>query len=104
MPVKDLQFEIRRHYTAWIARNQYVMPNLTDALDFMATEVAEAIEKRLRRTSYVRNNPEEYPDNRAIAIEIFDAIMMGCIALDILGEDLNEVAAEKLKRMDDKRK
>ena len=38
-----------------------------------------------------------------IGIEIFDAILMGCIALELLGLGLNAIAAQKLEFMDVKR-
>ncbi len=100
----NLQDLIKSYYSEWIRREKYVMPNLTDALDFMATEVAEAIDKRLRLYSYVRNNEEAKPTNAEIAEEIFDTIMMGCVALDILNQDLYKVAFKKLEKMDNKRK
>ena len=82
------------------------MPTLVDCLDFMVTEVAEAIDLRLRRdpTDYIRNTTfPSRPHPERIATEIFDAIMMGCIALDILGFDLMEVAKAKLEKMDAQR-
>jgi hypothetical protein len=99
--VQDL---VRRYTTAWKAKGQWVQPNFTDALDFAATEIAETIDLRLRRTSYVRNNDQDVPSNVEIATELFDCIMMCCVALDILGIDLMRVAEMKLERMDEKRK
>jgi hypothetical protein len=70
----------------------------------MATEVAEAIDKRLRMSAgYVRITNKPMPSPKDLGIEIFDAIMMGCIALDLLGLDLNEIAHEKLALMDEKK-
>jgi hypothetical protein len=70
----------------------------------MATEVAEAIDKRLRTSPrYVRNTKKAIPSPSDIGTEVFDAIMMGCIALDLLGLDLETIAREKLARMDAKR-
>lgn len=100
----NIQELVRIHRTRWIEANQYVMPDLADALDFMLTEVAEAMEKRLRQSDYIRNNPRTEPVlDHDIGIEIFDAVMMGCNALDILGLDLMELAREKLAYMDKKR-
>lgn len=103
----DIQRLIRSHYEKWQAKNQWVMPTFTDCLDFMVTEIAEAIDLRLRRygLAYVRNNPiagaaQSISFSDDIATEIFDAIMMGCIALDILGFDLEYVAKTKLAKMD----
>ncbi|OGO20991.1 MAG: hypothetical protein A2Z14_12540 [Chloroflexi bacterium RBG_16_48_8] len=97
----DIQAVIRDRRKRWIEAEQWEEPNLTDCLDFMATEVAEAIDKRLRMSaSYVRNNANSSPSSKDLGIEVFDAIMMGCIALDLLGLDLNEVAREKLAGMD----
>lgn len=99
--IQDL---IKQYYTEWESRGEWVTPGLSDCLDFMVTEVAEAIDKRLRwnQHSYVRNH-KWGTDARGVAIEVFDAIMMGCIALDILGFDLEEVARDKLQRMDEAR-
>ncbi len=99
-----IQTLVREHRRKWIDRGQWQDPNLTDCLDFMATEVAEAIDKRLRISpGYVRNHAEPAPSAEEIGTEVFDAIMMGCIALDLLGLDLGEVARKKLERMDRKK-
>lgn len=100
----DIQRRIREHRTKWIDANQWDDPDLTDCLDFMATEVAEAIDKRLRTSDrYTRNTDKAVPTPKDIGIEVFDAIMMGCIALDLLGLDLDAIAKEKLAAMDAKR-
>ncbi len=97
----SIQHLVRRHRQKWIEAGQWQEPNLTDCLDFMATEVAEAIDKRLRTSpGYVRNTSEGKPTALEMGVEVFDAIMMGCIALDLLGLDLEEVAALKLAQMD----
>lgn len=96
----NLQQLIREHRAKWIDAGQWRDPNLTDCLDFMATEVAEAIDKRLRTADYVRNHAEPIPSAEEMGIEIFDAIMMGCIALDLLHLDLETIAQTKLARMD----
>jgi hypothetical protein len=97
----DIQAVVRKHRKKWIEAEQWEEPNLTDCLDFMATEVAEAIDKRLRMSAgYVRNTDKPMPSPKDLGIEIFDAIMMGCIALDLLGLDLNEIAQGKLSLMD----
>jgi hypothetical protein len=99
-----IQERVRLHRRKWTGAGQWQDPNLADCLDFMATEVAEAIDKRLRLSAtYVRNNAEPPPSPLEIGVEIFDAIMMGCIALDLLGLDLDEVAAHKLREMDAKK-
>ena len=100
----DSQNLIRQHRQKWTAARQWDDPDLADCLDFMATEVAEAIDKRLRTSPrYVRNTKKEVPSPRDIGIEVFDAIMMGCIALDLLELDLEGIAREKLAQMDAKR-
>jgi hypothetical protein len=100
----DIQDVVREHRRKWIEAHQWKDPNLTDCLDFMATEVAEAIDKRLRMSAdYVRNHAEPKPSPVDIGIEIFDAIMMGCIALDLLNLDLKAIARMKLELMDRKK-
>ncbi|MBN1318037.1 MAG: hypothetical protein JXA42_21320, partial [Anaerolineales bacterium] len=85
----------------WIGAGEWQEPNLTDCIDFMATEVAEAIDKRLRMSAgYVRNHAKPKPTNEDLGVEIFDAIMMGCIALDLLGLELEDIARTKLALMD----
>lgn len=105
MPIHmGIQELVRRHRKKWIAIEQWEEPDLADCLDFMATEVAEAIDKRLRlSSSYVRNADEPKPTPEQIGVEIFDAIMMGCVALDLLGLDLDTIAEDKLMLMDAKR-
>ena len=97
----EIQALVREHRQKWIAAKQWQEPNLADCLDFMATEVAEAIDKRLRTSpGYVRNSAEGAPSGLDIGVEVFDAILMGCVALDLLGLDLNTVAHMKLDVMD----
>lgn len=104
LSVSDIQTLVREHRRRWAAAGQWQDPDLADCLDFMATEVAEAIDKRLRTSpGYVRNHAQPPPSAEEIGTEVFDAIMMGCIALDLLGLDLAEVAERKLERMDRKR-
>jgi hypothetical protein len=100
----DIQEVVRRHRRKWIEASQWQDPSLADCLDFMATEVAEAIDKRLRMSAhYVRNNIEPKPLPLDIGLEVFDAIMMGCIALDLLELDLSTIAQMKLEMMDRKK-
>jgi hypothetical protein len=100
----DIQAVVREHRRKWMEADQWREPNLTDCLDFMATEVAEAIDKRLRMSAdYVRNNAGPRPSPQDIGVEIFDAIMMGCIALDLLDLELDAIARTKLEIMDRKR-
>lgn len=100
----SIQDTVREHRQKWIEANQWQDPNLTDCLDFMATEVAEAIDKRLRRSAdYIRNNNKPTSSAEELGIEVFDAIMMGCIALDLLGLDLETIAQMKLEKMDRKK-
>ncbi len=97
----NLQQLIRDHRNKWMEVEQWQEPNLADCLDFMATEVGEAIDKRLRMSAgYVRNHAKPPPSEEELGIEIFDAIMMGCIALDLLNLDLETIARLKLERMD----
>jgi hypothetical protein len=100
----NIQELVRKHRTKWIEADQWQEPNLTDCLDFMATEVAEAIDKRLRMSAgYVRNTSQPRPTAVELGVEVFDAIMMGCIALDLLDLELEEIAAMKLRMMDEKK-
>ena len=100
----NIQERIRSHRQRWAEIDQWQDPDLTDCLDFMATEVAEAIDKRLRTSNrYTRNTKKDIPTPEEIGTEVFDAIMMGCIALDLLDLDIEEIARAKLAHMDRKR-
>ncbi len=101
----DLQRTIRQYRRRWLDAGQWQDPlDLGDCLAFMLTEVAEAIDAHLRtKDGYVRNHRRPSPTPRQIAAEVFDAIMMGVIALDILGLELDDVAREKLAWMDAQR-
>jgi hypothetical protein len=58
----DIQTVVRAHRKKWMEADQWQEPNLTDCLDFMATKVAEAIDKCLRLSAgYVRNQAEPRP-------------------------------------------
>jgi hypothetical protein len=100
----NIQERIRTHRERWAEIDQWQDPDLTDCLDFMATEVAEAIDKRLRTSArYTRNTKKQIPTAEEIGTEVFDAIMMGCIALDLLGLDIDVIGQTKLELMDRKR-
>jgi hypothetical protein len=100
----NIQEKIRQHRIRWEEIDQWQDPDLTDCLDFMATEVAEAIDKRLRTSPrYTRNTKKDIPTAEEIGTEVFDAIMMGCIALDLLGLNIEDIAQAKLELMDRKR-
>jgi len=80
-------------------------PDIQDCLSYMLTEAGEAMDAYLRtKKQYTRNNPTKTTTNAKIAEEVFDTIMMGIIALDLLGEDLRETAEKKLSVMEAKRK
>jgi hypothetical protein len=100
----NIQEKIRQHRIRWEEIDQWQDPDLTDCLDFMATEVAEAIDKRLRTSPrYTRNTKKDIPTAEEIGTEVFAAIMMGCIALDLLGLNIEDIAQAKLELMDRKR-
>ena len=89
------------HFENLEMEGKWICPDLTDCLDFMACEVSEAMDLRLRRKNYCRNNPRTtVVTDEEIATEIFDAILMGIIAVEeILGQDLLEIAKAKLEEM-----
>ncbi len=103
MKKQTIQDLVRDHYTRWIAAGQHVLPNIEHCLMFINTEIAEAQDKYLRQQNYIRNNPGDVPTNLDIAIELFDVVMMCCMALDLLDTDLWTVALLKLAEMDEKR-
>jgi len=99
--VQDL---VREYTKKWEAQGTWAQPNLSEALMWMVTEVGEALDAYLSlNPKWTRNNPKPAPTSEKIAEEIFDAIMMGCLALDRLGADLMEVAQRKLAKMDGRR-
>lgn len=95
----NVQRMVRSFVGDWEQDGTWVMPNLADALEFMTCEAAEAMDARLRFSSYRRNNKKNV-EIEDIAEEIFDTVMMACIALDILGFDLIDVGYYKLEKMD----
>lgn len=102
----EIQKLVKDYYTKWEALGQWRTPNLADCLDFVATEVAEAIDKRLRTwgNHYVRNHPlgeDTVPAD--IASEIADVVIMCCVAMDILDYSLEGMIQRKLKKMDAQR-
>jgi hypothetical protein len=100
----DIQAVVRQYRERWAAAGQWQDPTLADCLDFMVTEVAEAVDKRLRMSAgYVRNSDKGRPAPIDVGLEVFDAILMGCVALDLLGLDLETIARTKLEQMDRKR-
>jgi len=103
--VPELQQLVRKYTQKWCAQGTWGRPNLSEALMWMATEVGEALDACLSLDpKWTRNNPKPAPTNEEIAEEVFDAILMGCLALDSLGVDLMEVAQRKLFKMDERRK
>ncbi len=100
----NIQTLARQYRERWVEAGQWQDPTLADCLDFMVTEVAEAIDKRLRMSGgYVRNSDKGRPGPVEVGREVFDAILMGCVALDLLGLDLETIARSKLEEMDKKR-
>ena len=62
-----------------------------------------AILEKIFQKKAIVSYEEPEPTPMDIGIEIFDAIMMGCIALDLLDLDLNAIARIKLEMMDRKK-
>lgn len=88
----------------WSLQETWFCPTLLEALTWAATEVGEALDACLRQDpKWFRNCTKAVPTNEEIAEEIFDFIMMGCIALNLLDVDLMEVAQKKLSKMDERR-
>ena len=98
---------VMNYVRRWIVNEQFVMPDLVDSLDYMATEAAEAIQARLRafpnKEGYVRNRPGD-ADVHDIAEECFDTVMMAILTLELLHVKLEDIAKWKLDKMDEKRR
>jgi len=101
-----IQALIRLYYKRWAAWGRISVPGLRDALDFMVSEVGEVMDAVLRveNKDFIRNHPTEGPISYDdVAEELFDVIMMGCVALTILGYDLLDVGTAKLRRIDERK-
>ncbi|MHA2164158.1 MAG: hypothetical protein ACXABF_17235 [Candidatus Thorarchaeota archaeon] len=95
---------IKSYREKWIAAGTWCDPDLDDCIMFLVEEVGEVVKKRLRqKLQYTRNNPHHTPADFEIAIEVFDVIMMGIIAIELLGGDLEFIAQIKLNHMDELR-
>lgn len=84
------------------AADKFLMPNLTDAVDFMVTEAVEALQERLRLiNSYTRNKPRQ-SSSYDLAVEVADTVIMACAVMDLLNMDLETVILAKLEKTDKK--
>ncbi len=116
--MSEIQMMCRQFRRKWVEAGKWLEPDLRDALAWMCTEAAEALEAELDLRDFVRNNPIESIEDVSdfmgyecahgaerwrIAVECFDTVMMACTALDALGMDLTEVAMWKLQQMDKKK-
>ncbi|MFH1484839.1 MAG: hypothetical protein ABIH46_02105, partial [Chloroflexota bacterium] len=98
--------ELCREYRGWWEKmGQWVEPVLDDALMFAVTEIGEAMDARLRQKDFVRNNQGEGPSTALdVGLELFDVVLMCCVALDCLDMDLMTLARQKLAKMDRQRR
>lgn len=88
----------------WESRGKWVYPDQVDCLDFIVTEISEAIEERLRLKSYVRNNERPQAGLEAIDKEVGDVLFMAFMWFIIRGESAAGVLLQKMQEMDDKRR
>ena len=103
--VSGIQELCREYRGRWEEMGQWVEPDLDDALMFVATEIGEAMDARLRQKDFVRNNQGEGPSTVLdVGLELFDVVLMCCVALDCLGMDLVTLARQKLAKMDRQRR
>lgn len=96
-----MQETVREYVTQWsnMAPPQFVLPDLQDAISFMVTEAGESLDEVLRQKSYVRNNPAGTSRDKLME-EIADTVFMAYVAAIVVGGDLNQALADKLKKMD----
>jgi len=94
----NVQQLVKSYYEIWAKAHKIVVPDLTDCLDFMVTECAEAVDVRLRLSGslYTRSHPKVKSIHN-LAEELFDVVFMACIALDIIGYDLMDLAKNQLR-------
>lgn len=89
--VKDA---ILRYIDSRTAAGKWAQPNLHDALSFLVTEVAEALEAYMRtKPEYVRNHPHwKY----SLPEELADVVFMSYVCAYVGGYDIE---AEILKKL-----
>jgi len=98
----DLQQYIRMKVSAWVAMEEFVLPNIQDAVSFMVTEAGEALDQCLRQKAYVRNNPQD-PDLDLLKEEIGDTVFMAMVTAIVMDFNLEEQVVKKLGSMTDKK-
>lgn len=91
-----MQEEVAEYVAHWEATTDWSRPTITDGLDFLVTEVAEAVDARLRLNSrYVRGRQDE----STIIDELADVVFMAYICAIVLGEDLDRAVQETLEKL-----
>jgi len=76
------------------ATGKWATPNLHDALSFLVTEVAEALEAYMRtKPEYVRNSPHK---RYKLDEELADVVFMAYVCAVVGGYDIEEAILKKL--------
>lgn len=84
----------------YFEKRKLKMPDFSDAMKFVITEVGEVLEVDLSRKGYVRNNPQNKPvyNKEELAMELGDAIMMLIVAGITEGVDPLDAMVKKIER------
>lgn len=93
---------LRLRIAGYFSKRGLIWPSVDDALAFALTELAECVELRLAKKSWVRNNPEQKEawSRSAFTTEVGDVIMMLIVATMHHEIDLDPIVAlmEKMDR------
>lgn len=96
--MKREQSLLRKLVVLWKSHGGWSEPDLTDSIDFLATEVAEVIDARLRLTGdYVRQHGGQGSAHE-IAQELGDVFLMAMVTCEILGVSAQDVFLSTLRK------
>ena len=90
----EVESAIKHYITTRTATGKWSTPNLHDALSFLVTEVAEALEAYMRtKPEYVRNNPHK---RYRLDEELADVVFMAYVCAHVGGYNIEEAILKKL--------
>jgi NTP pyrophosphatase (non-canonical NTP hydrolase) len=93
---EDMEYwlkQLRNFVVYYIKNRPLVMPDFSDAMKFVTTEIGEVYEVDLSRKLWIRNNPESKPEfsKEKLSEELGDVIMMLIVAG--IAEDVNPLTS-----------
>ncbi len=92
-----MQEVVTNYVERWQESTSWQLPDLTDAIDFLVTEVAEVVDARLRQDPrYVRARRGV---SSKIIEELADVVFMAYVTAIVLEEDLDAALYTTLDRL-----